>query len=87
MKRRNFLLGAAGKVGALVGVFLFRSPYSEALEYIDTLNLSVVPDDFQKQLIKSNQGFALMSECGINPKDECVESFCMNAAMKAKYCG
>lgn len=86
MKRRQFLRDLAGKATALVGLSVFHGPYAKALEHIEALNLPVVPDDFQKQLIKSNQGFALMSECGINPKDECVESFCMNPANKVKYC-
>lgn len=87
MKRRQFFQKLTEKVIALAGVSILSGPYATALEHVESLNLSVVPDDFQKQLIKSNQGFALMSECGIQPKDECVESFCMSPALKAKYCG
>lgn len=84
MKRRQFISETVGKATALLGMPLLFSPYAKALDHIQSLNLPKVPDDFQKQLIKTNQGFALMSECGINPKDECVEAFCMNPIQKAK---
>lgn len=86
MKRRQFFQKAVQKAAAFAGVSLFFNRYAIALEHIKTLNLPVVPDDFQRQLIQSNQGFALMSECGIQPKDECIELFCMNPILKAKNC-
>lgn len=82
MKRRQ-ALGHLQKL--FLGTILFSSPYASALEHLDNLDLSTMPDPMQKQLIESNVEFMLASECGIvDDPDECRVKYCMNVAMKNK---